>query len=149
MYITVNVILSEGPDMSVGRRIPELRSGYVKTQALVEHSALPPRDPSLPAGIRIFLALDDVFHRSKYARPYRTLLILFRLMRTVRSGGLRARNAGPPPHLARAIAPAKNLVWRYEKLSMICWRSYKLSSQLLEKQHNFIFGPAGACASAF
>ncbi len=28
-----------------------------------EHSALLLRDPSLPAGIRIFLALDDVFHR--------------------------------------------------------------------------------------
>ncbi len=59
------------------------------------------------------------------------------------SGGLPALNAGPPPRLARADAPAKNLVWRYEKLSMIYSRSYKLSFQLLEKQHNFIFGLEG------
>ena len=32
---------------------------------------------------------------------------------------LPARNAGPPPHLARADAPAKNLVSRHEKLSML------------------------------
>ena len=31
---------------------------------------------------------------------------------------LPARNAGPPPHLARANAPAKNLVLRYEKLNI-------------------------------
>ena len=34
---------------------------------------------------------------------------------------LPARHAGPPPHLARAIAPAKDLVLRHEILDLFMW----------------------------
>ena len=57
--------------MSDGAKDPEATK-WTRQDAVLERSALPPRDPSLPASHRTFSALDDVFHRVGEIRILRT-----------------------------------------------------------------------------